>query len=132
MDRKYNEILKGLEDGTFDESKAVGKLLCASSVCCSLIHYVHAGLVEHWLVEGKLSKEVALMLSCDMLAVGIDTVSLTQVIKPQLNSACRLQTQQASCFTRLPSIPRYRKSCTRRSPLCLVTGQRPHLMTCRS
>lgn len=36
---------------------------------------LHTGLVEQWLVEGKLTEDEAISLSCDMLAAGIDTVS---------------------------------------------------------
>ena len=32
------------------------------------------GLLEQWLVEGNYTEEEALMQSCDMMAVGIDTV----------------------------------------------------------
>ena len=33
--------------------------------------------MEQWLIEGKFTEKEALMISCDMLAAGIDTVSLT-------------------------------------------------------
>ena len=32
-------------------------------------------MLEQWLIEGNLSQKEALMLSCDMLAAGIDTVN---------------------------------------------------------
>ena len=35
-----------------------------------------AGLLEQWLIEGNFTEEEALMQSSDMMAVGIDTVSL--------------------------------------------------------
>ena len=33
------------------------------------------GLLDQWIIEGKYSEEEALVLSCDMLAAGMDTVS---------------------------------------------------------
>ena len=33
-----------------------------------------AGMLDQWLIEGKFTEDEAVALSCDMLAVGIDTV----------------------------------------------------------
>ena len=38
-----------------------------------------AGLMEQWLIEGKFTEEEVLMMTCDMLVAGIDTVSLTSI-----------------------------------------------------
>jgi hypothetical protein len=34
------------------------------------------GILDQWLIEGKYTEEEALVLSCDMLAAGTDTVSM--------------------------------------------------------
>ena len=34
------------------------------------------GVLDQWLIEGKYTEEEALVLSCDLLAAGIDTVSI--------------------------------------------------------
>jgi hypothetical protein len=38
------------------------------------------GLLDQWLIEGKYTEEEALVLSCDMLAAGMDTVRLSIII----------------------------------------------------
>jgi len=55
MKKKHNELKTAIEEGIIDDTKAVG-------------------LLEQWLVEGNYTEEEALMQSCDMMAVGIDTV----------------------------------------------------------
>ena len=35
------------------------------------------GILDHWLIEGKLTEEEALVQACDMLGAGIDTTSNT-------------------------------------------------------
>ena len=39
--------------------------------------------MEQWLIEGKFTEEEVLMMTCDMLAAGIDTVSLTTMISSE-------------------------------------------------
>ena len=34
------------------------------------------GVLDQWLIEGKYMEEEALVLSCDLLAAGIDTVNI--------------------------------------------------------
>ena len=34
------------------------------------------GVLDQWLIEGKYTEEEALVLSCDLLAAGMDTVSI--------------------------------------------------------
>ena len=56
MDRHYEDIKDAVASGTVDDTKAVG-------------------LLDQWLIEGKFNEEEALVLCCDMLAAGMDTVS---------------------------------------------------------
>ena len=57
MYRHYANLKKAIASGTVDDTKAVG-------------------LLDQWLIEGKYTEEEALVLSCDMLAAGMDTVSI--------------------------------------------------------
>ena len=54
--RHYEDIKEAIASGTVDDTKAVG-------------------LLDQWLIEGKFNEEEALILCCDMLAAGMDTVS---------------------------------------------------------
>lgn len=45
-----------------------------------------AGLMEQWLIEGKFTEKEALVLSCDMLAAGIDTVSAHSRIHTRMHT----------------------------------------------
>ena len=54
----YNSIVSEIEKGTVDETVAVG-------------------LLDQWLIEGKLSKEEAITQACVMLGAGVDTTSNT-------------------------------------------------------
>ena len=56
LDRHYEDIKDAIASGTVDNTKAVG-------------------LLDQWLIEGKFNEEEALILCCDMLAAGMDTVS---------------------------------------------------------
>ena len=56
LHRHYADLKKAIASGTVDDTKAVG-------------------LLDQWLIEGKYTEEEALVLSCDMLAAGMDTVS---------------------------------------------------------
>ena len=38
------------------------------------------GLLEQWLREGKMTEELALMLSADMFSAGVDTVNFECVV----------------------------------------------------
>ena len=49
---------------------------CWRRIRSNLYCVLCAGLMEQWLIEGKFSEEEILMQSCDMLAAGIDTVSV--------------------------------------------------------
>ena len=55
--RHYAELKKAIASGVVDDTKAVGVL-------------------DQWLIEGKYTEEEALVLSCDLLAAGMDTVSI--------------------------------------------------------
>ena len=55
LERHYGELKEAIASGMVDDSKAVG-------------------LLDQWIIEGKYSEEEALVLSCDMLAAGMDTV----------------------------------------------------------
>ena len=57
MYRHYSELKKAIASGVVDDTKAVGVL-------------------DQWLIEGKYTEEEALVLSCDLLAAGMDTVSI--------------------------------------------------------
>ena len=41
------------------------------------------GILEQWLIEGKLEPEDALTQACDLLSAGLDTVSLKLVLNQQ-------------------------------------------------
>ena len=56
LNRHYADIKEAIASGTVDDTKAVG-------------------LLDQWLIEGKYTEEEALILCCDMLAAGMDTVS---------------------------------------------------------
>lgn len=56
LERHYDELKEAIASETVDDTKAVG-------------------LLDQWIIEGKYSEEEALVLSCDMLAAGMDTVS---------------------------------------------------------
>ena len=56
LEGHYSELKEAIASGTVDDNKAVG-------------------LLDQWIIEGKYSEEEALVLSCDMLAAGMDTVS---------------------------------------------------------
>ena len=58
LNNRYESIRKDIEEGTVDEDIAVG-------------------LLDQWLIEGKLTEEEAIVQACDMLAAGIDTTSNT-------------------------------------------------------
>ena len=55
--RHHAELKKAIASGVVDDTKAIGVL-------------------DQWLIEGKYTEEEALMQSCDMLAAGLDTVSM--------------------------------------------------------
>ena len=75
LDNRFHEIKDAISSGIVDESKPVGKLF--TLYIYSYISLIKpAGLLDQWLIEGKFTKDEALSLSCDMLAAGIDTVSL--------------------------------------------------------
>ena len=51
------QLSEDIARGTVDETKAVG-------------------ILEQWLIEGKLEPEDALTQACDLLSAGLDTVSV--------------------------------------------------------
>ena len=57
LHRHYSELKKAIAFGVVDDTKAVGVL-------------------DQWLIEGRYTEEEALVLSCDLLAAGMDTVSI--------------------------------------------------------
>ena len=57
LERHHGELKEAIASGTVEDSKAVG-------------------LLDQWVIEGKFSEEEALVLSCDMLAAGMDTVRM--------------------------------------------------------
>ena len=57
MERKVVQLSEDIARGTVDETKAVG-------------------ILEQWMIEGKLEPEEALTQACDLLSVGLDTVSI--------------------------------------------------------
>ena len=61
LNRHYSDIKGAIASGTVDDTKAVG-------------------LLDQWLIEGKYTEEEALVQSCDMLAAGMDTVSIEDTI----------------------------------------------------
>jgi len=63
MEMKVSQLAEEIARGTVDETKAVG-------------------LLEQWLIEGKLEPEDALTQACDLLAAGLDTVSMHAGVKP--------------------------------------------------
>lgn len=56
MERKVVQLRKDIERGTVDETKAVG-------------------ILEQWLIKGKLTQEESLTQACDLLSAGLDNVS---------------------------------------------------------
>ena len=56
LERHHSDLKEAIKSETVDDSKAVG-------------------LLDQWMIEGKYTEEEALVLSCDMLAAGMDTVS---------------------------------------------------------
>ncbi len=56
MERKVVALSEDIARGTVDETRAVG-------------------ILEQWLIEGKLEPEDALTQACDLLSAGLDTVS---------------------------------------------------------
>lgn len=67
MYRHYADLKAAIASGTVDDTKAVG-------------------LLDQWLIEGKYTEEEALVLSCDMLAAGMDTVSIASTQGPLIPS----------------------------------------------
>ena len=57
MERKVVQLSEDIARGTVNETKAVG-------------------ILEQWMIEGKLEPEDALTQACDLLSVGLDTVSI--------------------------------------------------------
>ena len=55
MERKVAALSEDIVRGTVNEAKAVG-------------------ILEQWLIEGKLEPEDALTQACDFLSAGLDTV----------------------------------------------------------
>lgn len=62
LEHHYADLKEAIASGTVDDMKAVG-------------------LLDQWLIEGKYTEEEALVLSCDMLAAGMDTVSINDVMQ---------------------------------------------------
>ena len=58
LNNHYEKIKKDIESGIVDEDVAVG-------------------LLDQWLIEGKLTEEEAIAQACDMLGAGLDTTSNT-------------------------------------------------------
>lgn len=56
MERKVVQLSEDIARGTVDETKAVG-------------------ILEQWLIEGKLTPEESLTQACDLLSAGLDNVS---------------------------------------------------------
>ncbi len=56
MERKVVALSEDIARGVVDEARAVG-------------------ILEQWLIEGKLEPEDALTQACDLLSAGLDTVS---------------------------------------------------------
>jgi len=56
MEKKISQLSEEIAGGTVDETKAVG-------------------ILEQWIIEGKLEPEDALTQACDLLSAGLDTVS---------------------------------------------------------
>ena len=106
------------------------------------------GLLEQWLIEGNYTEEEAQMLSVDMLAAGIDTVSKfspwckymgiftfslasnTQYMRffqKKKNFFFRHPTHQLSCCMKWPRILTCRTSCTKKLHLSLLLTNMQHL-----
>ena len=58
MKRRYDQLSEACQQGTLGETSTVG-------------------LLEQWLLEGKLTEEEAISQACDQLAAGVDTTSNT-------------------------------------------------------
>lgn len=67
-------MVEAINSGVVDEAKAICKALRV--VYCNNEHFEFSALMEQWLIEGKLTQKEILTLCCDMLAAGIETVSL--------------------------------------------------------
>ena len=58
MKRRYDQLSEACQQGTLGETSTVG-------------------LLEQWLLEGKLTEEEAISQACDQIAAGVDTTSNT-------------------------------------------------------
>ena len=58
MKRRYDQLSEACQQGTLGETSTVG-------------------LLEQWLLEGKMTEEEAISQACDQLAAGVDTTSNT-------------------------------------------------------
>ena len=72
------QLSEDIVRGTVDETKAVG-------------------ILEQWMIEGKLEPEDALTQACDLLSAGLDTVS-TNVLCSCINIILAIQTKNTSTF----------------------------------
>ena len=68
MERKVVQLSEDIARGTVDETKAVG-------------------ILEQWMIEGKLEQEDALTQACDLLTAGLDTVSAGFTINSRQNTS---------------------------------------------
>ena len=69
-------MVDAINSGVVDETKATCKTSTFKHQLTHIWFELISAMMEQWLIEGNLSQKEVLMLSCDMLAAGIDTVNL--------------------------------------------------------
>ena len=75
MKNKFDKAVDSINSGV-DETKVACKVLISVLAPVRLFGVYISAMMEQWLIEGKFSEKEILMLSCDMLAAGVDTVNL--------------------------------------------------------
>ena len=76
LKEKYDKMVDAINSGVVDETKATCKTNGFKRQITHVWFELISAMMEQWLIEGKFSQKEVLMLSCDMLAAGIDTVNL--------------------------------------------------------
>ena len=91
MKNKFDKTVDAINSGV-DETKVACKVLISVLAPVSLLGIYVSAMMEQWLIEGRFSEKETLMLSCDMLAGGLNTVNLS----------LSLQMKQISCGNSRP------------------------------
>ena len=71
---KFDKAVDAVNSGV-NETKVACKVLIIGLAPVGLLGIYISAMMEQWLIEEKFSEKEILMLSCDVLAGGLDTVN---------------------------------------------------------